>query len=69
MDAAELLERAGQMKATQGVMNNLRRNLGLYKSQKLSEAEIDEIINALTCEDDLVVERAGIKLLYMKITI
>lgn len=67
MDAAELLERAGQMKATQGVMNNLRRNLGLYKSQKLSEAEIDEIINALTCEDDLVVERAGIKLLYMKI--
>lgn len=67
MDASELLERAGQMKATQGVMNNLRRNLGLYKSQKLSEAEIDEIINALTCEDDLVVERAGIKLLYMKI--
>lgn len=67
MDAAELLERAGQMKATQGVMNNLRRNLGLYKPQKLSEAEIDEIINALTCEDDLVVERAGIKLLYMKI--
>lgn len=67
MDAAELLERAGQMKATQGVMNNLRRNLGLYKSQKLSEAEIDEIINALICEDDLVVERAGIKLLYMKI--
>ena len=67
MDAAELLERAGQMKATQGVMNNLRRNLGLYKSQKLSEAEIDEIINALTCEYDLVVERAGIKLLYMKI--
>lgn len=67
MDAAELLERAGQMKATQGMMNNLRRNLGLYKSQKLSEAEIDEIINALTCEDDLVVERAGIKLLYMKI--
>lgn len=67
MDAAELLERAGQMKATQGVMNNLRRNLGLYKSQKLSVAEIDEIINALTCEDDLVVERAGIKLLYMKI--
>lgn len=67
MDAAELLERAGQMKATQGVMNNLRRNLGLYKSQKLSEAEIDEIINAITCEDDLVVERAGIKLLYMKI--
>lgn len=67
MDASELLERAGQMKATQGVMNNLRRNLGLYKSQKLSEAEIDEIINALTCEDNLVVERAGIKLLYMKI--
>lgn len=67
MDASELLEWAGQMKATQGVMNNLRRNLGLYKSQKLSEAEIDEIINALTCEDDLVVERAGIKLLYMKI--
>lgn len=67
MDASELLERAGQMKATQGVMNNLRRNLGLYKSQKLSAAEIDEIINALTCEDDLVVERAGIKLLYMKI--
>lgn len=67
MDTAELLERAGQMKATQSVMNNLRRNLGLYKSQKLSEAEIDEIIDTLTCEEDIVVERAGIKLLYMKI--
>lgn len=67
MDTAELLERARQMKATQGVLNNLRRNLGLYKYQKLSDDEIDEIINTLTCEDDLVVERAGIKLFYMKI--
>lgn len=67
MDAAELLERARQMKATQGVLNNLHRNLGLYKYQKLSDDEIDEIIDTLTCEDDLVVERAGIKLLYMKI--
>lgn len=63
----ELLTRASQMKSTNSVMKNLRRNLTLYKFQKLTEAEIDEIIGNLTCEKDLIVERAGIKLLYMQI--
>ena len=62
----ELLESAREKKATQGVLNNLRKNLGQYKQQKLSEKEINEIIDCVTCDEDLVVERAGIKLLYMK---
>ena len=62
----ELLESAREKKATQGVLNNLRKNLRQYKQQKLSENEIDEIIDSITCDEYLVAERASIKLLYMK---
>ncbi|MBR0500354.1 MAG: hypothetical protein IJJ72_05100 [Bacteroidales bacterium] len=65
-DIVELLESAREKKASQSVMINLKRNLGTYKNQKLSEKEIVEIIDCVTCKEDLVVERAGIKLLYMK---
>ena len=66
LETSELLEKAKQMKATQGVINNLRKNLGVYKYQKLSAADISQIVNYISCSGDLVVERVGIKLLYMK---
>ena len=65
-DIAELIENAREKKASQSVLSNLRRSLGTYKNQKLSEKEIVEIIDYVACNEDLVVERAGIKLLYMK---
>jgi hypothetical protein len=65
-DIAVLLKSAKEKKASQSVLINLRRNLGTYKNQKLSEIEIAEVIDCVTCDEDLVVERAGIKLLYMK---
>lgn len=65
-ETAELLEKAKGKKSSQGVLNNLRRNLESYKFQKLSQNEIDEVMCCITCDEDLVVERASIKLLYMK---
>ena len=65
-DTSELLENAKEKKASQGVLNNLKRNLESYKYQKLSQNEIEEVMGCIICEKDIVVERAGIKLLYMK---
>ena len=62
-----LLDNAKRRKSTYNVNKNLRNDLKKYKPQKLSDDEINVILELLTFPDDLVIERASIELLYKKI--
>ena len=62
-----LLNNAKHRKSTYNVNKNLRKDLKKYKLQKLSEDEINVILELLSFPDDLVIERVSIELLYKKI--
>lgn len=62
-----LLDSAKRRKSTYIVNKNLRNDLKKYKPQKLSDDEINVILELLTFPEDLVIERASIELLYKKI--
>ena len=62
-----LLDNAKHRKSTYNVNKNLRKDLKKYKLQKLSEDEINVILELLSFPDDLVIERVSIELLYKKI--
>lgn len=62
-----LLDNAKRRKSTFNVNKNLRNDLKKYKPQKLSDDEINVILELLAFPDDLVIERASIELLYKKI--
>jgi len=61
-----LLDNAKHRKSTYNVNKNLRKDLKKYKLQKLSEDEINVILELLSFPDDLVIERVSIELLYKK---
>lgn len=67
MPTEVLLNNAKRRKSTYNVNKNLRNDLKKYKSQKLSDDEINVILELLSFPEDLVVERAAIELLYKKI--
>ena len=62
-----LLDNAKRRKSTYNVNKNLWNDLKKYKPQKLSDDEINVILELVTFPDDLVIERASIELLYKKI--
>lgn len=62
-----LLDNAKRRKSTFNVNKNLRNDLKKYKPQKLSDDEINVILELLAFPEDLVIERASIELLYKKI--
>lgn len=66
MEPQQVLEKAAKMKSTGKIKDKLRKNLEVYRSQKLTDEMIDTIVDCVT-NDDLVVERACIALLYKKI--
>lgn len=67
MPTEVLLDHAKHRKSTYNVNKNLRNDLKKYKPQKLSEDEINVILELVSFPDDLVIERASIELLYKKI--
>lgn len=66
MEPQDVLEKASKMKSTGKIKDKLRKNLEVYRSQKLTTEMIDTIIDCISNED-LVLERASIALLYKKI--
>ena len=66
MEPQDVLEKASKMKSTGKIKDKLRKNLEVYRPQKLTTEMIDTIIECISNED-LVVERASIALLYKKI--
>ena len=67
MPTEVLLDSAKRRKSTYNINKNLRNDLKKYKPQKLSEEEINVILDLLAFPDDLVIERASIELLYKRI--
>ncbi len=66
MEPQDVLIKAAKTKSTGKIKEKLRKNLEVYRPQKLTEEMIDCIIDCISNED-LVVERASIALLYKKI--
>ena len=66
MEPQDVLNKAAKTKSTGKIKDRLRKNLEVYRPQKLTEEKIDAIIACIS-NDNLVVERASIALLYKKI--
>ncbi len=66
MEPQEVLDKAAKMKSTGKIKDKLRKNLAAYRSQKLTSEKIETIIDFIS-NDDLVLERASIALLYKRI--
>ena len=60
-------EQASKRKSYVNLIGNLRKNLKGYKHQKLTEEEIDTIIQNITFAPNLIVERTCVVLLYKQL--
>lgn len=65
MEPQDVLAKATKLKSTGKVKDKLRNNLLVYRPQKLSPDLIESIVDCIS-NDNLVVERACIALLYKK---
>lgn len=66
MTTEELLLKAVGVKSTHKKRDKLAKDLEEYKEHNLTKEEIEKIVNWLTCETDLIVERASFDILYQK---
>ena len=66
MTTEELLLKAVGVKSTHKRRDKLAKDLEEYKEYSLTKEEIEKIVNWLTCEPDLIVERASFDILYQK---
>lgn len=62
-----LVEKAKQKKSTYYINNHLSEDLKKYKHQELTNDEVDTILQLVSFEPNLIIERASIELLYMRI--
>lgn len=64
MSEADIIDRATHAKSTEKVKEKLRNNLQKYKPQHLEDGQIKEILDFLTFEQNLVIERTCFVFLY-----
>lgn len=64
MSVEDIINRAAHVKSTEKVKEKLRNNLQKYKPQQLGYEQINEILDYLTFEQDLVIERTCFVFLY-----